>query len=74
MYDSLLATLLHDISESTDHPKAMEAGGFLHHVAKLCFILSSITFNFDRILSCINSLSDQLQSDCHQKLRNSVQA
>ena len=59
MYDSLLATL-HDISESNDHLKAVEARGFLHHVAKFRFIVSLITF--DRILSCTNSLSDQLQS------------
>ena len=58
-YDSLLATL-HDISESNDHLKAVEARGFLHHVAKFRFIVSLITF--DRILSCTNSLSDQLQS------------
>ena len=58
-YDSLLATL-HDISESNDHSKAVEARGFLHHVEKFSFIVSLITF--DRILSCTKSLSDQLQS------------
>ena len=52
-YDSLLATL-HDISESNDHLKAVEARGFLHNVAKFRFIVSLITF--DRILSCTNSL------------------
>ena len=51
---------LHDISESNDHLKAVEARSFLHHVAKFRFIVSLITF--DRILSCTNSLSDQLQS------------
>lgn len=50
----------HDISESNDHLKAVEARGFLHHVAKFHFIVSLITF--DKILSCTNSLSDQLQS------------
>ena len=58
-YDSLLATL-HDISESNDHAKAVKVRGFLHQVAKFCFSVSLVTF--DRILSCTNSLSDQLQS------------
>ena len=58
-YDSLLATL-HNISESNDPFKAVEARGFLHYVAKFRFIVSLITF--DRILSCTNSLSVQLQS------------
>ena len=58
-YDSLLA-VLHGISENNDHLKAVEVRDFLHHIAKFCFIVSLITF--DRILSCRNSVSDQLQS------------
>ena len=59
MYDSLLATL-HNISESNNHSKAVEARGFLHHIEKFPIIVYLITFN--RTLCSTKSLSNHLQS------------
>ena len=55
IYNSPLATL-HDISESNDHSKAVEAKGFLHHVEKFSFVVLLITF--DKTLCYTKSLSD----------------
>ena len=57
-YDALLVTL-EDIASGSDHSKAVEARGLLHQVKNFKFLLSLIVF--DRVLSCTNSLSEQLQ-------------
>ena len=57
-FDALLVTL-EDISSGSDRSKAVEARGLLHQVKNFKFLLSLIIF--DRVLSCTNSLSEQLQ-------------
>ena len=58
-YDSLLIAL-EEIGLSSDHSKAVEANGLLHQFQSFSFIVSLVMF--DRILSCTEQLSDQLQS------------
>ncbi len=57
---NFLLIALEEISLSSDHSKAMEANGLLHQVQSFSFIVSLVMF--DRILSCTEQLSDQLQS------------
>lgn len=57
-FDTLLVTL-EEIADGSDHSKAVEARGLLHQIQQFSFIVSLITF--DRVLSCVNCLSEQLQ-------------
>ena len=57
-FDALLLTL-EDIADGSDSSKAIEARGLQHQVKQFKFLLSLIVF--DRVLSCTNSLSEQLQ-------------
>ena len=47
------------VSTGSDHSKAIEARGLLHQLKQFKFLLTLIMF--DRLLSCTNSLSQQLQ-------------
>ena len=51
---------MEDVIDGQDRGKGVEAKGLYHQIKSFSFLVSLVTF--DKILSCIKHLSDELQS------------